>query len=60
MDTMPEDLKKQYLELVKYYEDDVASDSQVIDVIGLVIMVAGGVGGTGKFITQRTACLYYG
>lgn len=59
MDTMDEDLKKKYLELVQYYEDDVATDSQVIDVVGLVIMVAGGAGLTGE-LTNRLPLLWPG
>jgi len=47
-ESLPEELKNKYLDLVKYYEDDVANDSQIIDVIGLVIMVSGGAALTGE------------
>ncbi|KAI1496372.1 hypothetical protein F5X99DRAFT_400597 [Biscogniauxia marginata] len=55
MESMPEDVKNKYLDLVKYYEDDVANDSQIIDVIGLVIMVAGGTALTAKMVEFVTS-----
>ncbi|KAI3323726.1 hypothetical protein HD806DRAFT_495452 [Xylariaceae sp. AK1471] len=48
VDSLPADLKQKYLDLVKEYDDDTGSDSQVIDVIGLVLMVAGGAGTIAK------------
>ena len=41
IDSLPEEVKKHYLDLVKHYEKDVADDTQVIDIVGLVLTVSG-------------------
>jgi len=48
IDSLPEEVKKHYLDLVKHYEKDVADDTQVIDIVGLVLTVSGGVASTGE------------
>ncbi|KAK5997588.1 hypothetical protein PT974_02951 [Cladobotryum mycophilum] len=39
--TLPEDVKQKYLDLVSVFEKDVADDTQIIDIVGLILSSAG-------------------